>query len=224
VSSTTFTLHRSQVVQLPVPPFQPPGSGFNGLNVILFIQEGQPLTQIYGTKYSVAGDTTSTVARGQVGDAEPTFRMGFSNNLTYRSLNFSVVLDWQQGGSVANVSELLTDDGQTSGDFGSAAHAIRIRDFFRHGVIVPYIESAAFLKLREVSISWSVPRRWTEAIWRGAQNVRIGVSARDLFWWTKYSGLDPEVSNFGSIPIRGNADVAPYPPSRSVFFNIALGF
>jgi hypothetical protein len=42
--------------------------------------------------------------------------------------------------------------------------------------------------------------------------------------FTKYRGLDPEVSNFGSLAIRSNIDVAPFPPSRSVFFNFSLGF
>ena len=39
-----------------------------------------------------------------------------------------------------------------------------------------------------------------------------------------YKGLDPEVSNFGNQAITRNIDVAPFPPSRSFFFSIDLGF
>jgi TonB-dependent starch-binding outer membrane protein SusC len=42
--------------------------------------------------------------------------------------------------------------------------------------------------------------------------------------WAPYRGLDPEVANFGSAAIRNNLDVAPYPPSRSIFLNLSLGF
>jgi hypothetical protein len=42
--------------------------------------------------------------------------------------------------------------------------------------------------------------------------------------WTNYSGVDPEVANFGSMAVRNNLDIGPYPPSRSFLFNISVGF
>jgi hypothetical protein len=42
--------------------------------------------------------------------------------------------------------------------------------------------------------------------------------------WAGYSGLDPEVANFGSASVRNNLDISPYPPSRSIFFNVSVGF
>jgi TonB-dependent SusC/RagA subfamily outer membrane receptor len=50
VSRATFTANRSLVLDLPVPPFRPPQSGFGGLGVT-FVQEGQPLTQLIGFDY-----------------------------------------------------------------------------------------------------------------------------------------------------------------------------
>ena len=47
---------------------------------------------------------------------------------------------------------------------------------------------------------------------------------RNLLRFTAYRGLDPEVSNFGNQAIVRNIDVAPFPPSRSFFFSIDLGF
>jgi hypothetical protein len=44
-----------------------------------------------------------------------------------------------------------------------------------------------------------------------------------VFTFTNYSGLDPEVSNFGGQPIGRNYDVAPYPPSRSFWLSITAG-
>ena len=45
--------------------------------------------------------------------------MGFVNDLTYKSLNFSFVLDWQQGGNVIDLTTFLYDDGSNYKDFGT---------------------------------------------------------------------------------------------------------
>jgi hypothetical protein len=41
--------------------------------------------------------------------------------------------------------------------------------------------------------------------------------------FTNYQGYDPEVSNFGNQITAGGQDVAPFPSSRSYFFNLAFG-
>jgi hypothetical protein len=55
------------------------------------------------------------------------------------------------------------------------------------------------------------------------KTLQIGVSGRNLLTFTGYSGLDPEVSNFGNQPIGRNYDVAPYPPSRSFWLSVSAG-
>jgi hypothetical protein len=63
------------------------------------------------------------------------------------------------------------------------------------------------------------------SLFRGqAQDVRLEFSGRNLKTWTPYTGLDPEVSNFGSQNIRQSQDVTPFPPSRQFFFSILANF
>jgi hypothetical protein len=59
---------------------------------------------------------------------------------------------------------------------------------------------------------------------RGMRNVRLSLTGRNLLRFTPYRGLDPEVSNFGRQAIVRNIDVAPFPPSRSFFLSVDLGF
>jgi TonB-dependent starch-binding outer membrane protein SusC len=81
------------------------------------------------------------------------------------------------------------------------------------------------VKLREVSVGVNVPTPRRSTRWASAQrSVRLSVTGRNLAMWTNYSGLDPEVANFGAAAIRNNLDIGPYPPSRSFFFNISVGF
>ena len=54
--------------------------------------------------------------------------------------------------------------------------------------------------------------------------MSIELSGRNLFTWTNYEGLDPEVSNFGNQNVARNQDVAPFPPSRSYFLSLNVNF
>ncbi len=55
-----------------------------------------------------------------------------------------------------------------------------------------FVENASFLRLKTLSLSYSVPskicRQW------GMNNLNFFVTGYDLFTWTKYTGQDPEVS------------------------------
>ncbi|MHB1328382.1 MAG: SusC/RagA family TonB-linked outer membrane protein [Gemmatimonadales bacterium] len=220
VTRGTFTLNRNKVLELPVASFRPPNSGFGGLGVT-FVEVGQPMTQIVG--FGFDEDTVRIPTQMRLGNSAPDFRVGFVNDLTVKAFNFSMVWDWQQGGNIINLTQFLYDDAANAADFGSAEHAYRMRGLTT-GVMTPYIEDASFLKLRELSVGVNLPRSFANALSVGARDVRLSVTGRNLILLTNYSGLDPEVANFGSGAIRNNLDVAPFPPSRSVFFNIAVGF
>jgi hypothetical protein len=70
-----------------------------------------------------------------------------------------------------------------------------------------------------------LPDGFTSALFgRSIRTARVSLTGRNLLRITPYAGLDPEVSNFGNQAIVRNIDVAPFPPSRSFFFSIDLGF
>jgi hypothetical protein len=85
-----------------------------------------------------------------------------------------------------------------------------------------YLYDTTYLKLREVTVSYAVPTRLTESL--GLRSAQLSLSGRNLLTFTDYPGMDPEVSNFGSQAIGRNIDVAPYPPSRTFWFSLNVGF
>ena len=88
-----------------------------------------------------------------------------------------------------------------------------------------YVENSGFVKLRELSLGYQLPAGMTGRLFNGhASQARIELSGRNLKTWTKYSGLDPEVSNFGNQPIGRFQDVTPYPPSRTFFLTVNTTF
>jgi hypothetical protein len=96
---------------------------------------------------------------------------------------------------------------------------------FGQGFTKPYVQDGSYLKLREVNLSYNLPEGFTSALFgRSIRAARLSLTGRNLLRITPYAGLDPEVSNFGNQAIVRNIDVAPFPPSRSFFFSIDLGF
>ena len=87
-----------------------------------------------------------------------------------------------------------------------------------------FIEDASFVKLREVTLAYEFPEDLVGRLWGRARYAQLSISGRNLLTFTDYSGLDPEVSNFGNQNIARNIDVAPFPPSRSFWFSLRVGF
>lgn len=58
-----------------------------------------------------------------------------------------------------------------------------------------YINDASFLKLRQVTASYSLPDQWVRAV--GASRAIVSLTGRNLLTWTRYPGLEPEAMFLG---------------------------
>jgi hypothetical protein len=149
--------------------------------------------------------------------------MSFSSDLDIHRFTVGFLFDWKKGGDVVNLTEFLYDLGQNSPDYEEKG-AQRLTDW-SSGLTAAYVQDASYFKLRELNVSYNLPTSFTQSLFGGnVRHARLSLSGRNLFRVTSYRGLDPEVSNFGNQAIVRNIDVAPFPPSRSFFFSIDLGF
>jgi hypothetical protein len=90
---------------------------------------------------------------------------------------------------------------------------------WRYGVD-PYLQDASFAKLRELSLTWSVPSTWSRQL--GASDVAISIVGRNLATWTRYRGLDPEISASGA-ELLPRSDFAVRPIPRQLVVRLDLG-
>jgi TonB-dependent starch-binding outer membrane protein SusC len=205
---TTFFKNKTIITRLSVPTYQT--GGFALALGTYQIEEDSSVTQIFGTE-------------GKVGDATPDFQMSFSSDLDVKRFTFGFLLDWKQGGDIINLTEYLYDAGQNSIDFVGPGQARQ--DSINAGFTSAYVQDGSYLKLREVTLSYNLPESFTRGLFGSSvRQARISLSGRNLLRFTGYRGLDPEVSNFGNQAVVRNIDVAPFPPSRSFFFSVDLGF
>ncbi len=217
---TTFFANRSKVTQLDGPAFET--GGFGTSLGAFFIEEGASATQIIG---NVGTDAAGNSLVGVVGDASPDFQMSFSSDVDIKRFTIGFLFDWKQGGDVVNLTEFLYDAGQNSIDYTEEGGGADRQEAFGEGITKTYVQDASYFKLRELNLSYNLPNSFTQSIFGSSVRfARLTLAGRNLLRWTGYRGLDPEVSNFGNQAIVRNIDVAPFPPSRSFFFSVDLGF
>jgi TonB-linked SusC/RagA family outer membrane protein len=217
---TTFFANKATITELNVPPFQTGGFALS-LGTFQIEKDSSP-TQIFGL---VGTDAAGNPIAGKVGDANPDFQMSFSNDIDFHRFTLGFLFDWKYGGDIINLTEFLYDGSFNSKDYlepgGGADRANRLGAGFTDA----YVQDGSYLKLRELNLSYNVPESFTSRLFGGGvRYARLSVTGRNLLRFTPYRGLDPEVSNFANQAVVRNIDVAPFPPSRSFFFSIDLGF
>jgi TonB-dependent starch-binding outer membrane protein SusC len=85
-----------------------------------------------------------------------------------------------------------------------------------------YIYESDFIKLRELSATYAIPRHFTERL--GFNRVSATLSGRNLWMWTKYEGnTDPEVA-FHSGSSFGRTDYAAIPMQRQLMVSLNFNF
>ena len=208
-----------------VPDFPVPGS-FGSTYGRNRIASGQRSTLIWANApLGVGGAVRDTI----VGDANPYHQTQFTNDFTYGRWTMSTLLDWRNGGLVSNMTNNLWDEGGNSRDFdepfrGTTKGLYRYNDTFSAGDSRVYIQSGTYLKLREVTVSYSAPASFTTRYLRGAKDLRLSLSGRNLWVKTEYWSYDPEFNNFGNTNFNRFIDLAPFPTSRQFFFSVDVGY
>jgi TonB-linked SusC/RagA family outer membrane protein len=238
LSQATFARNRGKVTELPVPGFSSGnGFGFGGG----WVEKGQSITVLQGPggcSVAVAARSDATPFGGRcpsanrllafVGDQAPDFTMGFTNDIKVGNLRLQALVDWRKGGDVINLTNNYFDGGFLSfgGMWPVSDTAMTNARYTRYRAQENvYIEDAGFVKLREITLGYELPALLTKRLFNGrAQSARLEVSGRNLGTWTKYTGLDPEVSNNGNLALNRVQDITPYPPAKGYFFSIHATF
>jgi len=93
---------------------------------------------------------------------------------------------------------------------------------YGRGVSDPFVEDASWVRLRSLTLGYTLPKKWINNSF--VKNVNVSVTGNNLILWTKYDGFDPESSttNSGSN-IEGFAGMT-YPAVRSYLFSLNVGF
>ena len=129
--------------------------------------------------------------------------------LDQRSWNNSkeVLNRWQRPGDVTNIPRVVFGDNISNGS----------------GVVISEnIEKGDFLKLRNLTLGYTLPKSITDKI--RIQNFRVFAQLWNAFTITNYSGYDPEISSNGNGNGNPSVDRNSVPQARSYNFGVNVGF
>lgn len=206
VSTISYFRNYSVVNSLGVPSFD---------DFFVWITPGRSISDVVNP--NVSG------VQPQLGDVMPDFTMDFDQELHYGPFSATAVVQWNKSGALNNQTDLYYSFGTLSGDSAWAANF----DAKWNANQYNWIEPAGFVKLRSVAINYTLPAKLISgATGSRISSARLSLEGRNLLhlYERGYNGLDPETAALGSNNILRNVEITPYPPSRSVFLSLDLGF
>lgn len=192
------------------------------------------------------GLRTTQASPVNLGKTAPDWTMGLINNVSYMGFNLGFVIDIRQGGVMysGTVSDLRTsglaaetakdrgmiidkgvvDNGD--GTYSPNTTAVLPSQFWSNytvGNTSANIFNASYVKLRELSLSYVVPKAALQDFF--IKNIQIGLEARNLWIIKKHvPHIDPEVSFFDPGAIGSGVEFASVPSTRSIGFNLRFSF
>jgi TonB-linked SusC/RagA family outer membrane protein len=162
---------------------------------------GQATNVLCADTVGSAGVACATAPFVFLGPTSPTSSGSVSSTLTIQKrLRLFALFDFQRGNVQFNGNELvrcsallgrgLCEANYNPEDYSVLYLAAATPTAFVQHYIDQYVQDASYVKLREVSATYRLPERWL----RGVSDASITLAARELATWTKYRGVDPDVS------------------------------
>ena len=184
---------------------------------------GMPITQ---------RDAAGNAAVVKIGDGNPDYHVGWTNNITWKDLSLFTLIDAQKGGNVYNQTNQRMYQYGRSGDVDQAGREQTLKktvDYYvaLYAANAPtdyFVQPGGFVKLREASVRYKIPTARIAALSRfGARGVTLGIVGRNLITWTDYKGYDPEVSD-SDFPSTIKLDSFGYPRYRTFTGSVQIEF
>ena len=172
-----------------------------------------------------------------LGNPNPDFFGGFTNNFSYKNFDFSIFFQWSYGNEIYNANRILWTSGlQSNRNFSTEVinrwrtdrtneenAGATFRSIYDNTLVLTdkYIEDGSYLRLKTVSLGYTFPKKWLAPVF--ITNCRVYVTGQNLATWTKYTGFDPEVSTRGN-GLTSGVDFGAYPRTRTIIGGISLSF
>ena len=174
------------------------------------------------------------------GNPNPDIIAGLSSTFNYKEIDFTFTFQGQWGAQLYNEAGQYQETGfgggldnqdlyiyenrwRNPGDITDVPQA-RLFSDNGHSHSTRYLQDADFIRLRNITIGYSLPERTIERI--GMKRIRIYMSGLNLFTFTDYRGYDPESSfdDFNNPNINAGSTFYSAPPAKVYTLGINLTF
>jgi TonB-linked SusC/RagA family outer membrane protein len=169
---------------------------------------------------------------GKIGDSNPKFKLAMTNTFSYKGIGVYALIEWKNGGDVYNKSAqwLTRDDRHGMMDqYGKPDYLKKTISYYKVFYDVNnqtdfWVEDGSYLKLREFSLSYSIPSAALKGFLKGSfKGIKIALLGKNLYTLTNYTGYDPEVGTTNGTQYFAY-DFMGYPNYRSYSASLELKF
>ncbi|MBP3538198.1 MAG: TonB-dependent receptor [Muribaculaceae bacterium] len=173
----------------------------------------------------------SSSDRTFIGDPNPDFTFGMTNTFSYKGFNLSIFLQGSYGNDIFNASRMETEgmyDGknQTTEVLRRWRIPGQITDMPKAGWNMKnstyFVEDGSYIRIKDISLSYDVTGAWMKKL--GISRIQPYVTLTNLVTFTHYSGMDPEVNQWGNSGAVQGIDWGTYPHCKSYVFGVNIDF
>lgn len=169
--------------------------------------------------------------RGYIGDPNPDFTFGMTNTFSYKGFNLSIFIQGSYGNDIYNASKMemagmydgknqITDvlrrwriPGQIT-DVPKAGFDMKNSTYF--------IEDGSYLRVKDITLSYDFSGKWMRKL--HLTKLQPYFTVTNLLTWTKYSGMDPEVNQWGNSGAVQGIDWGTYPQTKTFTLGVNVVF
>jgi len=214
------------------------------------IEVGEPIGIFYGYKSLGVDPSTGDLVfedvnkdgiidvndKTKIGSPHAIFQGGFSNIFTYNNIELNVFLQFSYGNDVFNGTRryiesmkdannqttAVLDRWQEPGDITDVPKASNADPNENNRVSSRFVEDGSYLKIKTIRLSYDLNNNFIDKL--KIKDFKIFLLGQNLFTFTNYSGLDPEVNYAGSDVIRNGVEFFTYPPAKIYSAGITIKF
>lgn len=211
-----------------------------------YLRVTDPESPYFGQIITEGGLPAVDPERRVLGNYQPDWVGGINNHFRYRNLDFSFLIDTHQGGELFSTTNMwgnytgvfastlrgrevdwnapgivvkgVVDNGD--GTYSPNTETALAQDYFENGYYIneASVYDASFVKLREVSLAYTLPRSATRRL--GVSGLTLSAIGRNLWLHSKVPNIDPETA-FDASNVQG-IEGEQLPTPRSIGFTVSV--
>ncbi|HEX3384477.1 MAG TPA: TonB-dependent receptor, partial [Mucilaginibacter sp.] len=246
----TFSLNKNKVLALYTDPTNGPQNIFVFPNTVnayqLEARVGKPFGELYLNDFVRDANGQPVVTNGtpqlindankyvDAGNVNPNWILGWTNTFKFKGIDLSFTVDGRFGGKVVDMTNAYLDaygvsqasaKARDNGGVNIGGTTIDAQTYYndiggRSGALTQYLYSATNIRLREVSVGYTLPGSLFNNTIKG---IRLALTGRNLFFFYLKAPYDPETTLSTDNTLQG-LDLFGQPSYRSLGFNVSAKF
>lgn len=218
----------------------------NGVGSLAAFEENYPVWYFRGYQLDRLDDNGDPVLKNLSGDAEgaideedktiigkplPDFTYGLTLQLGWKGIDFTVFANGSQGNDVFmcynnamlfyNLKSLYDQRWTPSNTNTRFARPQIATENIQHYMLSDaFVFDGSYFRIRQIQLGYTLPQNWTRKIF--IEKLRVYASLDNFFLFTRYPGLDPEISTDAITGI--GLDFGAYPTTKKMLFGVTVTF